>query len=161
MRICHCLQRWKKQQTWQINLCYFSPLVLIFGLWARKIMIAEYYNYCFISTRATSSNKQQWYQHQCNWHRKKCCFLLFSDFSWSFWWFMLFVVTPIRRNLCFFGANICGPNLHRCYSKCFFHLWFQGLWMIKIVSPSASRFRKIRGSFISKLDQGKRLWGKC
>ena len=88
--------------------------------------------------------------------------VLFAGFSWFFWWFMLFCRDfGMAYYVCFFGANICGPNLHRCYSKCFFHLWFQGLWMIKIVSPSASRFRKIRGTFISKLDQGKRLWGKC
>jgi len=33
-----------------------------------------------------------------------------------------FVAILIMLNLCFFGANIFGPNLHRCYSNFFFHI---------------------------------------
>ena len=46
------VQRWKKRQTLQTRLCYFSQLVLIFRPGARKTMREECYTHCIISTRA-------------------------------------------------------------------------------------------------------------
>ena len=53
-------QRWKKRQTLQTRLCYFSQLVLIFRPGAQKIMLEECYTaistHCIISTRAFSTS---------------------------------------------------------------------------------------------------------
>ena len=49
-------QRWKKRQTLQTRLCYFSQLVLIFRPGARKTMREECYTHCIISTRAISTS---------------------------------------------------------------------------------------------------------
>ena len=50
------IQRWKKRQTLQTSLCYFSQLVLIFWPGAPKTMREECYTHCIISTRAISIN---------------------------------------------------------------------------------------------------------
>ena len=49
-------QRWKKRQTLQTCLCYFSQLVLIFRHRARKTMREECFTHCIISTRAISTS---------------------------------------------------------------------------------------------------------
>ena len=40
---------------------------------------------------------------------RNAVFCYFQIFHGRFGDLCCFVVTPIRRNLCFFGANICGP----------------------------------------------------
>ena len=52
----HRNQRWKKRQTLQTRLCYFSQLVLIFRPRARKTMREECFTHFIISTRAISIN---------------------------------------------------------------------------------------------------------
>ena len=49
-------QRWKKRQTLQTHLCYFSQLVLIFRPRARKTMRKECFTHCIISTRALNTS---------------------------------------------------------------------------------------------------------
>ena len=50
------IQRWKKRQTLQTSLCYFSQLVLIFRPRARKTMREECFTHFIISTRAISTS---------------------------------------------------------------------------------------------------------
>ena len=49
-------QRWKKRQTLQTCLCYFSQLVLIFRPRARKSMREECFTHFISSTRAISAS---------------------------------------------------------------------------------------------------------
>ena len=49
-------QRWKKRQTLQTRLSYFSQLVLIFRPGARKTIREECYTHCITSTRAISTS---------------------------------------------------------------------------------------------------------
>ena len=65
-------QRWKKRQTLQTCLCYFSQLVLIFRPGARKTMREECYTHCIISTRAISTSAIS---------INNAFFMLFTDFS--------------------------------------------------------------------------------
>ena len=73
-------QRWKKRQTLQTCLCYFSQLVLIFRPRARKTMHEECFTHCIISTRAISTSAIS---------INNAFFMLFTDFyavlSWIFW----------------------------------------------------------------------------
>ena len=65
-------QRWKKRQTLQTRLCYFSQLVLIFRPRARKTMREECFTHFIISTRAISTSAIS---------KNNAFFRLFADFS--------------------------------------------------------------------------------
>ena len=65
-------QRWKKRQTLQTCLCYFSQLLLIFRPRARKTMREECFNHCIISTSDISTSDIS---------TNNFFFMLFADFS--------------------------------------------------------------------------------
>ena len=100
------MQGWKKRQTLQTRLCYFSQLVLIFRHRARKTMREECFTHCIISTRAISTSA-------ISINNAFSCYLqIFHSFFWSF--------TLFCRE--FVGANIFGPFLYLCYFNRLFHL---------------------------------------
>ena len=124
-------QRWKKRQTLQTCLCYFSQLVLIFRPRAQKTMHEECFTHCIISTRALNTSA-------ITISINNAFFMLFSDLSQFYWSFELFCYE-------FFGANIFGPLLYLCYFNRFFHLCrgscltiFQG-WQVFSLSYNGGR----------------------
>ena len=100
-------QRWKKRQTLQTRLCYFSHLVLIFRPAARKTMREECFTHFIINTRAISTS----------------AISINNAFSCYLQIFHCFI-----GHLRCFVANFLvliffGPFLYLCYFNRFFHLW--------------------------------------
>ena len=99
-------ERWKKRQTLQTRLCYFSQLVLIFRPRARKTMREECFTHFIISTRAISTSA-------ISINNAFSCYLqIFHSF-----------IGYLRCFVANFLVLIFLALFYLCYFNRFFHLW--------------------------------------